>query len=738
MRWLAPLFLTLLLVGIHAAERSTMAEPLPTHGAMVATVTAALMAVSRGDTAALAALPATAFRTPVALANERTPDVSRRWTLALPEACARLDDAARAQVATVLDRRYALAVADGADATAVALDHLPSPSALRALTAAGDMAFDYGRFETFLACAAFVPLAESDQRRALARALLARSAAPDATVALTEFGLPELLPQPAPVAVHAGEEAGLAVRWQTRPGWVLACDPWDRVLWQYAVELGAQTHAGAGATVVRDRAGLRAIDESGSVTALPPLPDDIALVAVAGGAAWFLRTGFMGDAVGWRLGLDDQRVSAFAFTEAPIAPPLVRGARSLWLTMRGLLLYDGERLVQRLEHGLDVDADWRLASAHTPDAAVLLLTPDGRAWRLPPFAVQFAAGTAVARGELLVASGRWNEALTLLENDASDAAKSVRLHAYLGMGPETVNELGVQVLGCVTTAAERALVWQAMCMVPGNHDDNGFFDDLSPLLTVPMDADDLLRPAARWRHTVSVAALHASWPLDHRAEIAPPLAAPVLTRTTDAPPLPTPQRAADGSITVLDQRFTLSFGPTWTQIEATDRHGALRWRHRWAAPPPLSAPSRNLAYTGGFLVVAAGASHLDVLDPTLGRVLARHALRDTDAQPAQVRVLDAAATHIAVLWPIGVNDRVTFHDAGIERTVPLPAPAQWAVPIPGQNALLVRLADGRAMRVAGADNKALQLVTLPPELNSPVDAWTLAGVWRDHSYFAWR
>ncbi len=434
--------------------------PLPVAAAgdqRAADIEHALIALSAGDTGPLDALADEEFSAPLALPDAQHPELARRWTLALPVAVARLAAPAREHVLANLDARFASALPGhaGEEARArVAARFLPAPAAVRALGARADRAFDLGRFDEFLGIARVRELAGGglgdDQRRdAVATLLSGRGPDVDEGLRLQPPGLPRptsALPLP--------DAGGLSVAWTVLPGWVLACDPWGGVLWQFRTERAAQVLTGPGAALVRDTMGVRALDEGGAVRELPPLPPGARVWSVAGGAAWF-STG----AQAWRLDLAGRQVARLDLAGEALAAPLVRGDESLWLTAREVMLFAHDRPVQRLRHGLPAGPGWRLGADRTHP---LVIGADGQRWRLESLAEQVAAATPLARARLLLAAARPDEALAALSGVAEDPeSDAVRLRAHLALGARHAAEHEVELLALATTPQQRATVRQA-------------------------------------------------------------------------------------------------------------------------------------------------------------------------------------------------------------------------------------------------------------------------------------
>jgi hypothetical protein len=420
-------------------------------GASLEEVDNALIRLARGDTSAVEALPLSAFLDPVARPDTRSDSLARRWTLALPAALARLDATARSHALTRLDARYqTLAATRPVEERArLASAFLPAPAAVADLQLATNRAFDLGHFSEYLGLAQLLASDRGtigdDRRQQVALQLSGLGPQVDASLRLPPPGTP--LPTTAQPRENSGH---LAVRWQVVPGWVLALDPFAQVVWQYRVDRQAQVTTGPGAVLVRDSSGLRALDEQGTILVLPPLPTGAAVLAVAGGAAWF-ATGERA----WRLGLTDRMIQALALDAPPLGAPLVRGSQSLWLTARELLLFDGDRLLHRFQHQLPAGAGWQLG---VDGERPLIISPEQRTWRLESFTDQLLRLDGLAKAELLLQARRADDALLALGEPQSDAARRLTLRAHLSKGPAHIASLAAAPMAWCTNAQDRALL----------------------------------------------------------------------------------------------------------------------------------------------------------------------------------------------------------------------------------------------------------------------------------------
>lgn len=697
-------------------------QPLASRAEDLAAIYPALMALSAGDPGAIEALPAHLFLAPAATPDPADPALLRRWTLDLPEALARLPPATRATALEALDRRFhALgATADAETRARLALAFLPAPAARAALAAAADRAFDHGRLRRFLALAARLDLT-GDPRVAAARRLLGTGAEIDPELALGAPGRPVET-----AATPAATPAGATVAFVAAPGWLLACDPWGTVLWQYRLEHRATVVPGDGGALILDSAGLRLLDERGAATTLPPPPAGARLLAVAGGAAWFAT----GPTV-YRLDLADRQVQALDLPSPPLAPPLVRGPSSLWLTAQELLLVADGVIRERFAHGLAAEPGWRLG---VDGDRPLLVDATGRAFRLAPLADQLAEATPGGRMRLLLRASRPAEALALWRDSphlaADPAARALALRALLA-DPAAVAADPAAALALAADPQERATVLAAA----GGRDDPRLGAELT--LLAERHPDVLIAPDAEARGADPDA---WPWVIAGRAwsgragglgawRLPPARRAAVATvAVAGAAPAPA-RRLPDASWEYRGWRYRCEANLTTTEVTCREPDGALRWRRRWLAPDPLAAPGRSLAIRDGALAVVEGSARLTVLDAVSGERWA--ALRPAgEILPQQIVLI--GREHVADLGPLGLDTTLRLLQPDGATVMPLPAPARWMVP--WGDGVLVASTDGRAIAHPGGT-----AVQLPDELvRGPAPAVTAEGLVRDGRCWAWR
>ena len=720
MRWLA----VMLVAGCfaRASAREAVAQPLLSRADDLAAIYPALIALSSGDTHAIEALPANLFLAPAATPDSDDPALVRRWTLALPAALARVAPAARAPALAALDRRF-LAVAAGADDSdaraQLALAFLPAPAARAELAAAADRAFDRGERRRFLALATRLETL-SDPRVAVARRLLGSGEEVEADLRLSAPGRP-VPTAAAPEAQPAGDSVTFAIA----PGWLLACDPWGGVLWQYRLEHRATVVPGDGGALVLDSAGLRLLDEAGTARALPPPPRGARLLAVSGGAAWF-ATG----ATVYRLNLADHALRAIELPLAPLSPPLVRGPTSLWLTAHEVLLVADGRISDRLVHGLAAEPGWRLGSDR---GQPLLIASEGHSFRLVPLADQLATATPIEHLRLLLQAARPAEALAFWRTSPELAhdptARALALRALLADRAAVAADPRAA-LALAASAQDRATVLVAA----GARRDAHLGAELARLVAdhpgvlINLGDDGWGDDPERWEW----AQVGRTW--DARAGVLAAWRLPAERRRGLGASAPgtAPARAlrlAEGDWDYLGWRYRCEATLTATEVTCSEADGALRWRRRWNAPDALAAPGRALAFRDGYLVIVEGAARLTVLDAGNGERWA--ALRpNSEIMPQQVVLL--GRERVAELGPLGLDTTLRLIDGEGTTVIPLPGPARWMVPW-GDDVLVV-LVDGRAVAYP-----AVTAVALPEELvRGGAPAVSADGLVRDGRCWGWR
>jgi hypothetical protein len=682
-------------------------------GAGLEEVDHALIRLARGDTSAVEALPLSAFLDPVARLEVGNDGLARRWTLALPAALDRLDAAARARALTRLDARYQTLAATypATERARLATAFLPAPTAVADLQLATNRAFDLGRFSDFLGLTHLLSgpraTATDDRRTQVALLLSGQGPQVDASLHLPPPGTP------LPSATNLQEpDRHLAVRWRVVPGWVLALDPFDQVVWQYRVDRLAQVTTGPGAVLVRDSSGLRALDDQGTLMALPPLPTGAAVLAVAGGAAWF-ATGERA----WRLRLGDRVVQALTLDAPPLGAPLVRGAQSLWLTSRDLLLFDGDRLLHRFQHRLPAGTGWRLG---VDGDRPLILGTEQRTWRLESFADQLLRLDGTAKAELLLQARRIDEALAALGEPRDDHARRVALRAHLAKGARHVAELGERADGWCTDAQDRALVllarlwsvdpggnWRTPSAAASVQELLGKLDALAreaPAVWLTTSVDALADDPTTWDHACSGTA----WLL-WRGQSVVPAASDLAHLVADSPitaaKSPICERRADGSLVMGDAIIRLERGIDAISVSCQHATGVALWRQRWRPADFLAAPSQTIDVRDGVVLVVEGGLRLNAFALAHGMRRAQYAVDDlSSGMPYLI------GDHLAILGPLGVDIQLTVIDPQLRaQRIQLAAPARWVTPL--ANELLVLTTDGMArLQPSGRQ------VTLPADL----------------------
>jgi hypothetical protein len=706
--------------------------PLPTGGGTAALTIQALMALRRGDADPLSQLPLSAFTAANAIPDAGDAEVQRRWTAALPGILAGLDGAVRARALAALDRLYGLGAADvpaGPQRLRLAADFLPAPAALRELSAGADRAFDQGAFADFLAMAQLLeaagsPAVMSQRRQQVALALSGQGTEVDAELSLAPPGPPrESATRPLP------ERPRLAIAWRTVPGWLLACDPWEGIVWQHRIDQLATVVAGAGAALVHDSAGLRALTDGGARIALGPVPAGARALAFAGGAAWF-ATG----TCAWRLDLGTRRLQALELGGKALSPPLVRGERSLWLTAQDLLLFEGDRLRARLRHGLPAEQGWRLGSLRSQ---ALMFAADGRSWRLAALDEQLALASPAERARLLIQASRFQEAVSALAGTAeagTPAGRTLLLHAHLSLGPAHALAAMDELLALAQDAQEEIVMRQAALLGASTASPadalraRALSERIAALARANPEA--LFLPQTLTPGPLpDLGAAPAEWPSGLSGtgyalaleDLGGPAAGPGRRLVAVAEPAPPPldqyteSRLPDGTTRYRQRQLRLAARIEHKEVRCADDRGRLLWWHRWAGLSLLEAPSTSLMCRGDAVVVVEGQQRMHVISLLTGTQLAESDLDDRLASLGDVAVI--GRDRLALIGPLGVNTRLVLTGAAAA-AIELPVPARWLVGVDGQ--AWVALQDGRVLAYPGGI-----AVALPAALSTSLSAPTV-------------
>jgi hypothetical protein len=482
--------------------------------------------------------------------------------------------------------------------------------------------------------------------------------------------------------------------WRKADGALLALDATGAVRWRLALSPGCQLWPGEGGVLLADDHGLRWLGPDQETLTLPPLPGDVQPLGVDRGIASFAQ-----ERVGWLL---DPRSTAkperIVLGGEALGPALADGQESLWLTMHELVHSEsGVRTVQR--HGLAAGRGWRLARDR--QARPLVLAPDGRAWRLPPW--QAGADDERLGRPLLV---------------TADAPRDLRMREALRRRDWDAAETLA-----VGTAEHAALAMYALRPVPPGA------GDLSPL---PRDPAETTLPEAGWSGGQAPRARPAVIPSG------PPAGCdrdrPLLDSADTWPEEAEAQRTIDGLVLGMRSWQVEDDGERATASCRDD--GTLRWYTRWLPEPGLGAPARFLALSQGCLLVGEGDARLLILDLGDGTVHLDARLRRLPVLPGRTWPRGDGAV---ILHPPGRDDHLGWIAAdGSETDELLAASARWVVTLPDGEVWL-SLQDGRT--VAGSAPGAWRPITLPAELAGArsarlVEGGVAAGVkrwaWRTH------
>ena len=602
-----------------------------------AAVLPALMDLSRGRVEALTLLEARDFLAEVGITDPQRPTLVRRWTELIPLALARLEPADRARVCEALESRYRVLAAnlDLAERRRLAACFLPAPSAESLIADTADQAFDRGEFRDFAAWSAL--LGQDDEvRRAVAGAYGGYAALIDPARALPEPG-----PLSPTASVAPGGPAGISVRWSQVPGWLLAAGADGRVRWQEHLSAEATVVAGGGGAVISDPSGTRFLDETGASFALPPLPSSTPILAVAGTRVHR-----------WHR---DEGLSTVELPLPTLAPPLVRGGDSLWLTADDLILVRGDRLVARFRHQRQVDARWRLAE---DDQGPLLVDGDGRCERIAALTDALELADPGDALDLLLRSGRFDEVLRRRADDPTHGAGAeLRARLLLGGDQDDLDRL----LTLVQDPSDAVLVWS-------RHVDDPRFPawrEEHPSALIAPGLADPLAAADDWTWRVRAGLVQGA------AGALISGLGPARARTAPAEV----GRRGDGGWTIAGTTWSLHVDLRRCTVTCNDADGE-RWRRWWPASDILLAPARQFSVDHRHVILVDGTRRLRVCSAIDGRLLLDLDLAGRDVSAGEIAVLDDG---IAILHPPWLHHEVQRLGDDGWTVHPLPRRGAWCV-----------------------------------------------------------
>ena len=708
--------LALALAVAALSEGTEAPRPLIADPVQQVAVYHALSALSRGDTTPLTALDAESFLADVGITDPTDVRLVRRWTALLPQALARLDPDERQPVLATLESRWQIVTqglaANDPRTLALALAFLPAPSAQACIRLAADRAFDRGQFRAYRAWADFL---DEPQRRQVADQLGGFGPIIDSSLAL---------PEPGPLVATASEPAtppaGIIIQWQQIPGWLLALDPLGTVRWQYQLGYGTEVTSGDGGAVLVDGEGVRFIDEHGVATALPPVPAQGRVLAVAGGAAWFQ--------VAQRIHRwsPDEGLTTIDLEAETRTAPLVRGDESLWLTAEHVMLVRGSVVQARYRHQLPVDARWKLAwDSHSP----LVIDPQGHAQRITDLTTavhSFPRADIIAH---LVRAGRAATALQLAAEDPAlreaPATRPWLLRAHLVAIPPDPEAA----LVLATEPSEYGIVlgWAAATLGDSWPDALRRWGKNNPAVMIAPAGADPLIPPEQWRWRVQAGA----WLRGENAPLRD--GAAVMETAQSIPPPDMPSRRDDGVWTRSGATWSLSTDLQRTVLSHRATDGTEIWRRWWPAADFLVAPSRQFVVTPTAVLVIEGTHTMHVFAPDDGRSRGTFALGGRDLLGTDVRLTQDG--RVAILHPLWLQNEV--HLLGPEgwHTFPLPRRGLWLVPM--AQTIFVGLDDGSIARFP-ADSTEF----IPPDLTTNKAARTAPltlpeGLYHSGSLWPW-
>jgi hypothetical protein len=741
-RWLLPL---LLAAGPAVSSAASAADPqvLFSVGDDVATVNHALLAISQGDSAPLEALSPAFFSKPIGRPDQGYPDIIRRWTLFVPRALADLSDEPRERILQALDKSFLAGSAklDADQVLCMALDFLPAPSARKAVKQASSQAFDLGDFRKYLALDALLGN-PAEARKPIAQRLLAKGAEIDPSI---ELSAPGALVTTA--ANGRPDNDGITVQWRRVPGFLCACDPCGRALWQYAIEPNAETVFGPYAAVVAGRRGLRIAREDGTVSLLPTMPGAARVLCVAGGAVWFSD-----QTSAFRYDLTDGDITVMTLPTAPIGPPIVRGSRSMWLGERELFLFERGQLIHRFVHGQQAANEWRLLL----DGGRVILSGGVGNYAFEPFDAQLEKAQPLERMRLYARASLYADALKAFQSDAAlqalPEARQLALQSRLAQQDFAKAEDCETLLDLVDSPqAELMVLYQIHWYLDKQaiHDSNLAAARIKLLqsaakatvMEVPRDPREFIAGHSCWTQALTGAGIQRwlSWPTNLGWPAQGDAKQPVENRFEEAPVIVDSAVRNDGATYhYRGLSLRIESQPGVTSVKAVDgASGAPLWHVRWESPIQFDAPSRNVVFSGDHILIGEGRSRITTVDIRCGDT-ARVRFTGADAVGTDLMLLDQTPNRrlIALLGPRGKPDELWLIDsAGKTQHERLPSTARWIAKAPG-NALLVQLENETLLCRWQQDTVR---VTLPAAVrDGPSAEDTSDGLISGHRLYRWR
>ena len=455
-------------------------------------------------------------------------------------------------------------------------------------------------------------------------------------------------------------------------------DPFGQVVWQRQLPPRSRMWFGVNQALLLSPHGLELIQRSGASQSLK-MPGSVRPLGIIGNWAWFQN-----EARIYRLDLNDgASFRQFDLPDAPLAPPLLSGTKSLWLLPHELVTLEDEGLSGRYIHGLDTEntASWQLQRDHA--TKTLVISHGSNRWQVNPFPEQAQGAN---RPMYLNRAGRYSEALAawqaLSKVERKMASRELAI-AISALG-ETSGWQMDDALSWVSDPGWRLRMAISLLAFPSQatkqHQQK--LKDMANQARstlVPLDPKTVpLHPSDAWNWIITGAGI--TYASDEDAPQRLPWRNLRPGVSAEVPQLPALHRKAEQSSGFRrylgDYPLRLAFSESNTELSLFDSDKqSLLWQQRWETPAYL--PGRSVALRQGVLVVSAGQSLIHVINPQNGQILCESTVPNGLAMPSQTHWL--GANRLAILSPIGVNTTLTIIEQNTVKTIRLPQPAKWAV-----------------------------------------------------------
>lgn len=457
-------------------------------------------------------------------------------------------------------------------------------------------------------------------------------------------------------------------------------------LWRLPLASDVQVHLGLTHAAFRTSMRFCTVDVMGKIHDIT-MHDQVRVLGLSGQYLW-LHLGSRA----YRVDLESRKHLQINLPDEPLGPPLSVGQDAVWLLKKGLCQSSGPSVVQRIRTNLSfkVQQEWR-RSVDGP-----WLQADGKWYRMRPSDGSLAdlACTGHER-EVVAAFGR----LTA----PTQTDREILRDAILAVGKASGLELS-QVLTLAGVTDEDRLRLAMRYWLDGDSVAGLISAEVQrhPEVLLCVDpAADPRDPPESWRRTLSA----RSW-------------FQVLTTVRTATQSLVRQDLVSGCfpwkevpISGLKAKFLMSGSSPDLGWIASDHESRIRMKREndltvvenfslsstalcWRVSIETRAllPSRSIARSGQYLLLAEGQSRMQVIASLDGRLIATWFLPNGSADPGRSAVIDTRT--LATARP---NQSVLdlWSDLGrSQKSVPLPSPALWLVS-PVEGVLLIGHEDGQ-------------------------------------------